>query len=150
MPRSPQTSTNLRLLGWTVLLALSATGPGAALAAQSPAAEVGVVSAPVWLKTPKGDDMTRVYPITARQQGLAGGATLTCRIGAKGLLNTCTVGNEAPARAGFGQAALALAPAFRMADTDETGLATKGNQVAIPIRFVAPTLTGSRLRSVGY
>ncbi len=80
----------------------------------------------------------------------AGGATLTCRIAGRGLLNTCTVLNEAPARAGFGQAALALAPAYRMADTDQAGLATDGGLVAIPIRFLAPTQTGSRLRSVSY
>lgn len=149
MLRPPQSSASHRLLGMTLVLAVSAAS-AAAWAAQSSAAEVSLVSAPVWVKTPKGDDMTRVYPITARQQGLAGGATLTCRVDARGLLNTCTVANEAPARAGFGQAALALAPAFRMADTDEAGLATNGAQVAIPIRFVAPSLTGSRLRSVGY
>ncbi len=150
MPRPLQNPTGRRLLGATLVFAVTLTGAVAARAAEIPATEVSVVGAPVWIKTPKGDDFARVYPITARQQGLAGGATMTCRIDAKGLLNTCTVANEAPAKAGFGQAALALAPAFRMTGTDETGLATDGNQVAIPIRFIAPTLTGSRLKSVGF
>jgi TonB family protein len=147
---SRRLSTSCRLLG--AILVLVGGGPVAvaAQAAPSPASASGMVSAPVWIKTPNQGDMARVYPLAARQLGLAGGATLTCRIDAKGMLHTCTVANEAPAKAGFGQAALALAPAYRMADMDQMGLATQGNQVAIPIRFVAPTPTGSRLKSVGF
>ncbi len=131
------------------LVCLTLFTAGAA-AAQVADAALGVISAPVWIRTPGGDDFTRVYPVVARQQGLAGGATLNCRIDAGGLLHTCTVANEAPAKAGFGQAALALAPAYRMMQVDETGLVTSGHRVAIPIRFMAPSLTGSRLRSVGF
>jgi TonB family protein len=147
---SRQPSIRRRLLGAILTLAVSGTGAVAAHAAQSPASALSTVSAPVWIKTPNQGDLARVYPLAAHQLGLAGGATLTCRIDAKGLLHTCTVANEAPAKAGFGQAALALASAFRMADMDQMGLATAGNQVAIPIRFVAPTPTGSRLKPAGF
>jgi hypothetical protein len=51
------------------------------------------------------------------------------------------VTSEEPAEFGFGQAALALAPHFRLSVWTEQGLPTVGGRVTLPIRYQLPPET---------
>lgn len=55
-----------------------------------------------------------IWPAAAHAAGIGGRATLTCKVDIHGLAETCTVAAEDPAGRGFGQAALALRPTFKL------------------------------------
>jgi len=56
-----------------------------------------------------------IWPVSAREAGLSGYATLACLVDIHGLAETCRVIFEAPPGKGFGAAALALRPTFKVA-----------------------------------
>lgn len=96
------------------------------------------VHAPEWLP-PSGDaSPLRYYPEAAQGKGLEGAATLNCIATGQGTLSDCRVQTETPAGEGFGEAALRMAPLFRMKPRDREG-SVKGRPVTIPIRFKLPT-----------
>jgi protein TonB len=94
---------------------------------------------PDWILRPDGVDVMRFYPTAAKAAKLEGRATITCRVDGEGRLGKCQLINEAPAGAGFGDAALALADRFQMKPVDKNGMATAGQDVRIPFKFTLPS-----------
>ena len=94
--------------------------------------EPPMVVQPSWIQTPTGDDIGRVTPYLesppAEVQVL-----MACRITGAGRLEACSIRSETPAGLGYGAAAVALAPAFRMPDVDMDGRPVAGRMVQIPI-----------------
>lgn len=98
----------------------------------------------IWIRKPTGDDMARLYPAEAVAKGLTGDVTMSCKVGADGRLNGCTIdratvsGDSGPAPAadpGFGAATLELAKLFQMEPTNRLGAPTAGTEIRIPVRF---------------
>jgi len=118
-----------RLIGWTAMALSVFSAP--ALSQPASPAPAAPAAPPSWLTRPTAIDVQRVYPPDALKQALGGVARLQCTVTAQGTLDACKVSGEDPANAGFGQAALQLAPLFKMIPQ----AALTGTKVTIPIRF---------------
>jgi len=138
MLKSPLPAPARRTLGFAAVALLGLGTACAAWAAQPAAAPPALITAPDWAERPNGEDLAAVYPAEARAQRLEGRATLDCRVDSGGRLRGCAVAEEAPAQAGFGEAALALSPSFQMKPMSKNGVAVGGGAVRIPIRFILP------------
>lgn len=104
----------------------------------SPTDATNVIRAPRWIRRPSGEDMARLYPRVAVANELSGRATMVCRVLANGRLADCNVVEESPAGAGFGQAAVRLAPYFQMTATGADGKSVEGGTVRIPLVWRLP------------
>lgn len=87
-----------------------------------------------WATRPPSMDFVRSYPSRALEVGRPGDVTLICSVVADGAVN-CTVGHESPVGWGFGEAALRISHAYRIASHTADGLPTAGATVRVPIRF---------------
>lgn len=112
--------------------ALSAGGAAAPVSATAPSAPLTQVH---WLATPTGQDIAEVYPPNAVTSGKGGAVLLECKVAATGALEKCRVEIEDPVGLEFGQAAMELAPLFKMALTAPDGSAVTGRTVRIPVMF---------------
>ncbi|MDB5452806.1 MAG: MecR1 antirepressor protein [Caulobacteraceae bacterium] len=90
---------------------------------------------PGWVKKPSLTDIERFYPSGAKRAGTQGHVVLNCTADDKGMMASCVVAEEDPTRAGFGAAALKLAPKFQMPLVTKDGTSTAGATVSIPIEF---------------
>ena len=122
--------------GARIRLPVSLLAPGAPAPPGSTSAFVDNLN---WLRRPNADDLAQVYPIAAARSGMGGEARIECTVSAAGLLAGCKVLAESPQGAGFGEAALALAPKFAMKTVTPSGRPVAGASVVIPIRFQTPT-----------
>ena len=107
-----------------LLIALLLAGP---MAAERP-----MVNQPAWLQTPSADDIGRVTPLLPVLPAVVH-VLMACRFTAQGQLEACTIKAEDPPGYGYGAAALALAPIFKMPDVDLDGRPVAGRMVQIPI-----------------
>lgn len=107
-----------------LLIALLLAGP---MVAERP-----MVNQPAWLQTPSADDIGRVTPLLPDPPAEVR-VLMACRITAAGGLEACTLKSETPPGLGYGAAALALAPIFKMPDVDMDGRPVAGRMVQIPI-----------------
>lgn len=132
MLKSPLPARARRRLGLAVVGSLAALCAGAAWATGATDTQI---TDPVWIYRPTGEDIARVYPRAAVRANLSGNTIIKCRVDEAGRLTACEVVAEDPAGRGFGQAALALAPRFRMRTETRSGVPTAGAEVRIPIMF---------------
>ena len=101
-----------------------------------------VIGKPQWTQLPSSGSVADGYPAAARAKGISGArVVLHCVVGTGGTVQDCQVRSEEPAEFGFGQAALALAPHFRLSVWTEQGLPTVGGRVTLPIRYQLPPET---------
>ncbi len=86
-----------------------------------------------WLVKPTGTQLMGVYPLSARAKRPAQAkATINCKVNEEGFLRDCKVVYEAPEDMGFGAAALALSPLFRMKPKIRGGKPME-TEVTIPV-----------------
>lgn len=100
-----------------------------------PIAPVAGRTGMAWVRKPSAEDVARVYPSEAQSKNLSGAADIHCKFTADGRLTNCVVLGETPVGAGFGRAALALAPNFQARALAGKGFSIEGGTVNIPIRF---------------
>jgi len=100
---------------------------------------------PDWVRKPTRDDLLAVWPTSALKSGLSGEALINCAVTVQGALNDCIVTEETPTGLGFGAAAIALTPQFRMKPATWRGVPAVG-MISMPVRFHGPgpgrSLTG--------
>lgn len=97
-----------------------------------------VIRRPDWIRRPSNDAFYSVYPKRALRRELGGRAVITCKVDAEGMLAGCSILNEEPAGEGFGDAALALAPLFRMRSQTPNCEPSEGATVTIPFTWRPP------------
>lgn len=96
-----------------------------------------------WETRPTGGDFERHYPPNAAESGQGGVAILCCSARADGSLD-CSSAYESPGDAGFGQAAVRIAQAFRMKPADASTWSASGEQLRVPIWFLMNTSLSNR------
>ena len=92
-----------------------------------------VIGKPSWAALPTIDQL-RAALEKVEAEGTAR-ATISCAVQPGGTVGECKVLSEEPGAKGVGQAALSLAPNFRLTTWTAEGLPTVGGIVRIPIRF---------------
>ena len=96
------------------------------------------ITAPPWRSRATGDDVAKVYPREARRQRVNAQVTMECSVDAAGRMAACDILDEQPAGYGFSEAALKLAPRFRLHATLPDGTPVEGGRIKIPLRFMGP------------
>jgi TonB family protein len=89
---------------------------------------------PDWLVRPSVDALQRVFPRAAQRGHVSGRAVLHCIVDAGGLLTDCTVIEETPKNAGFGNAALEMTAYMRMKPATQFGAPIESS-VNVPVTF---------------
>jgi len=84
-----------------------------------------------WVAPPSIAQVQAAYPDRAKSAHVVGTAEVTCVVTAAGALGNCAVTQEEPSGWGFGEAALSLAPAFKVA----AGPDGRSDQFSATIRF---------------
>lgn len=91
--------------------------------------DVGSISTPVvWKAKPTAEQMKAAYPKGASGHGFV---NMSCTLDADGGLSKCLVREETPKGSGFGQAALSLAPLFKVSPD-----AVQGRSGAAAVNFM--------------
>lgn len=120
------------MLGVLAAMLMQAATPAAAPPRPS------VITNPDWAQRPTAQDLANLYPKAAAAAHVEGRATIHCSVLETGELTACRVTGEDPPGQGFGDAALAMAPKFKMKPQTRDGVAVSGGQINIPIRFGLP------------
>ena len=94
-----------------------------------------VITSPDWVQRPSGADMARFYPQRALEREQTGSATIQCVVRENGSLTSCSVLNDTPSGAGFGQATIRAATRFRMRPQTVDGAPVGGARVNITLRW---------------
>jgi TonB family protein len=92
-----------------------------------------VVGKPNWVAIPTVDQIIEALGKTDRPG--TSRVVIKCIVQAGGAVSDCSVESESPAGAGLGQAALTLAPTFRLSTWTDEGLPIVGGTVRIPLRY---------------
>lgn len=93
----------------------------------------GAITRPDWLSRPDAADLDRYYPERAKEEGVNGRATISCRLTARGTLTACSVVSETPAGFGFGQATIRAAGRFRARPQTVDGKPVEGGTIQVPL-----------------
>ena len=91
-----------------------------------------------WESRPTQNDITAVMPEAAKAADKDGEAQLTCALAADRRLTRCTVAAEEPAGLGYAQAALRLAPKYRLSKESVSGRTSVTFPVYFRPNFVPP------------
>jgi TonB family protein len=95
------------------------------------------MASPKILSKPTAAQIQAAYPVRALSDQVEGAAIIVCTVGARGELSACRVGREEPGGYGFGQAAVDLAPDFKLAPAEIDGEPVGGAPVSIAVAFTA-------------
>lgn len=87
-----------------------------------------------WRRQPTPDEMLAVWPTEAYKNGQSGEAVINCVVTVQGALRDCVAVEESPLNAGFGAAAIALAPQFLMKPATKDGVPVEA-VTQIPVVF---------------
>lgn len=137
MLNTASTTPARKTLGALLVGTLALAAAGAVWAANPP--EPKVITRPVWVQKPNGEDMARYYPAAATKAGVTDAKALVeCAITADGHLEKCRMRMEKPADYGFGEATIKLAQHFQMQPLSQDGTPTAGGVINIPILFHDP------------
>jgi TonB family protein len=98
---------------------------------------------PAWWAKPGPEDLARFYPREAASRGFDGLVMLTCAPAPTGELRNCQADADGPYAKDFREAALNLAPLFRMRAPP-----TDGTRISLPIHFSIPANELPRMRVV--
>jgi TonB family protein len=96
-----------------------------------------VITRPDWSHRPDADALARYFPAFANFLGLGGLARMVCLVNTEGELRDCKIVSEKPTGLGFGEAAIKMAPEFKMRPETLDGAPVSGASVTIPINFAA-------------
>jgi TonB family protein len=97
------------------------------------AAHHAVISNPDWVRTPKGEELFRLYPEAAAAQHVTGRTKAICHVLADGALDACVVTEECPRGYGFGRATLSAAQDFQIRPKTVNGVPVAGGTVEVPM-----------------
>ncbi|MDO1559218.1 TonB family protein [Brevundimonas sp. 2R-24] len=101
--------------------------------------EVGERIAPQWRALPAPEQLAASFPAAARAAGrIEGQATVQCEVTPAGDLIECRVRDEDPQGLGFGEAALGIAPSFKMVPWTSDGRPLQLRRIRLPIQFIDP------------
>lgn len=103
-----------------------------------PLVDPPVRTRPDWIRVPTFDDIADFYPRRAWALGVEGRVVLECRMAVIGRLKDCHVLQETPLEAGFGEAALKLAPLIEARPGTIDGAPIVDELVRLPIQFRLP------------
>jgi TonB family protein len=123
----PNTSTGAPLTGAGVQLPV--VFDPAMLAGGKP-----VIGKAQWIGLPSAEDTRSAFSRVESGHGTVR-VMLACVVQQGGGVSNCSVEREEPAGIGVGQAALALAPRFRLSTWTAEGLPTVGGTINIPLRY---------------
>lgn len=141
MQPPPETAAPDRRKTVITAIVLAALVGGLLIAMFVPMTRKSVASAPVfdakWVGLPTPQEVIAAYPDKAREANITGEikVEMRCRVAEGGLITGCTIASESPASYGFGDAALALAPKFRLDAKTTDGSSLLGLPITIPITF---------------
>jgi TonB family protein len=93
-----------------------------------------VIGKAKWAGLPSAEDTRAAFAKVEAGHGTVR-VLLACVVQQGGGVSDCAVQREEPAGVGVGQAALALAPRFRLSTWTAEGLPTVGGTVSIPLRY---------------
>ncbi|RYF93754.1 MAG: TonB family protein [Caulobacteraceae bacterium] len=113
------------------LAALTLAGPAVAVTPEAGP----LIAKPKWVRTPTGDEISRLYPKAASDKGVGGTVVVGCIVKADGALTDCEVLQDPDPTLGFGPAAVKAALLFRMAPTTVDGAPVAGGRVRFPLVF---------------
>ena len=118
-------------------IVLAQLAPPPAVAATSSAADPATPRfvPPAWQKKPTGEDIVRVYPLSALRAGIEGDVVMHCAVTEEGLLADCVIAEEKPSGKLFGEATLKLSKLFKMRLPTTNGVPDGPGSVSIPIHF---------------
>lgn len=88
-----------------------------------------------WLRRPRGSELAAVLPQRALNENVDGRTAMSCAVDAEGYLHDCHIVREEPQGYGFGTAALALAPHFRL---NLAVVSAPGGRVEVPVTWRFP------------
>jgi TonB family protein len=94
-----------------------------------------VIGKPLWATLPTSADTATAFGEVMKTVSGTVRVSLGCIVQPSGYVADCKVEREEPAGKGVGQAALALAPHFRVTTWTVEGLPTVGGKIVIPLRF---------------
>jgi TonB family protein len=99
----------------------------------------GRIDNPQWTQSPSDDDVEAAAPEVLPMLGVTGVVRLTCEADKQGTLSKCAVDEEAPARLGFGAAALKQVGDYRLSAV-QLRAGAAGRKVTVRIGFPPPDL----------
>ena len=99
-----------------------------------------VIGKAQWAGLPSAEETSAAFSKVESGHGTVR-VTLACVVQQGGGVSNCSVAREEPAGIGVAQAAMALAPRFRLSTWTAEGLPTVGGTINIPLRYEGGTAT---------
>lgn len=112
----------------------SGSGDGTGVGSGRGGAEPAITVAR-WVRRPGFRELNPSIPSEVRKRGISGTAYLVCRVQRNKHLRNCSVLKETPAGSGFGAAALAASPKFRIYPPEVDGKPSDLAWVIVPIEY---------------